>query len=84
MDLKQVIAKIESTPVPEVRKVALAYSGGLDSSLAVELLRRKYKAKEIVAINVDVGQGAEEIEEALRKAKRLRIDVIRVDARPAS
>jgi len=43
-----------------VSKVALAYSGGLDSSLSIELLRRKYKVKEIVAINIDVGQGDEE------------------------
>ncbi len=49
--------KGRNLPVPKVKKVALAYSGGLDSSLSIELLRRKYKAKEIVAINIDVGQG---------------------------
>ncbi len=40
IDVGAVWKKIEGTPVPEVKKVALAFSGGLDSSLAVELLRR--------------------------------------------
>ena len=54
MNIKSIIDKINSTPVPKVKKVALAYSGGLDSSLAVALLRRVYKAKEIVPITVDI------------------------------
>jgi len=82
MDIKEILAKVEETPVPRVKKAALAYSGGLDSSLAVELLRRKYRAEEIVAINVDVGQGSEEIEQARLKAAHLKVDVLPVDARP--
>jgi len=81
MKADEIIAKIEATPVPDVKKAALAYSGGLDSSLAVELLRRKYKVDEIVPINVDIGQGKEEIEEGLRKADKLGIKVISVDAK---
>ncbi len=46
MELKEIIAKVENTPVPDLKKVALAFSGGLDSSLAVELLRRRYKVKD--------------------------------------
>ena len=45
--------KVEETPAPEVKKACVAFSGGLDSSLGIELLRRRYKAKEIVAINID-------------------------------
>ncbi len=81
MSVEETIAKIEAAPVPIVKKAALAYSGGLDSSLAVELLRRKYKVKEIVPINVDVGQGEPEIREAVSKAKRLKINVVHVDAK---
>ena len=73
MDIKQIIKKIEETGVPKVNKVAVAYSGGLDSSLSIELLRRKYKAKTILPITVDVGQGEEEIQESRRKAKVLKI-----------
>ncbi|MCK4261988.1 argininosuccinate synthase, partial [bacterium] len=61
MNVEQIIDKVEKTEVPEVKKVAIAYSGGLDSSLGIVLLRRKYKAQEILPITVDVGQGDEEL-----------------------
>ena len=73
--------KIEPTAVPEVKKAAIAYSGGLDSSLGIELLRRKYKAEEVVAITADVGQGQEEIDESFRKAEILKIRPIMIDIR---
>ncbi|OGQ11066.1 MAG: hypothetical protein A2026_16195 [Deltaproteobacteria bacterium RBG_19FT_COMBO_46_12] len=60
MDLNKILKKIKETETPKVNKVAVAYSGGLDSSLSIELLRRKYKAKEILTITIDVGQGEEE------------------------
>ena len=80
MSIKSILAKLERTPTPKVKRAALAYSGGLDSSLSVELLRRVYKADEIVAITCDVGQGAQEIREGRRKAKRLGIKPIEIDA----
>jgi len=73
MDIKRILKKIEGTETPMVSKVAVAYSGGLDSSLAIELLRRKYKAKKILPITIDVGQGEEEVLESRRKAKVLKI-----------
>ncbi|MFH1787824.1 MAG: argininosuccinate synthase [Candidatus Altiarchaeota archaeon] len=81
MDAKEIEKKVLDTPVPKVKKVCLAYSGGLDSSLGVELLRRIYKVDEIVAINVDIGQGEDEIKEGKEKAKALKIDPIHIDAR---
>ena len=45
MDVKEILKKVEESPVPQVKKVALAYSGGLDSTLGIEMLRRKYKAQ---------------------------------------
>ena len=80
VDINQVLKRIEETEVPKVSKVALAYSGGLDSSLAIELLRRVYKA-DFVAINIDVGQGEEEILEGNRKAEQLGFEPIHIDAR---
>src|SRR5208283_2009638 len=80
-DWKEVWKKVEAVEVPKVTKVALAYSGGLDSSLSIELLRRKYKAKEIYPINVDVGQGEQEQEEMREKAKVLGVKPIVIDAR---
>jgi len=81
MDIKKIVKKIEETEVPEVNKVAVAYSGGLDSSLSIELLRRKYKAKEILPITIDMGQGKEEVQESRRKAKVLKIKPLFFDLR---
>lgn len=81
MDIKKIMKKIEETETPKVNKVAVAYSGGLDSSLAIELLRRKYKAREIVPITIDVGQGEEEIQESRKKAKVLKINPLFFDLR---
>ncbi len=73
MDIREILKKIENTETSKVNKVAVAYSGGLDSSLAIELLRRKYNAKKILPITIDVGQGEEEVLESKRKAKALKI-----------
>jgi argininosuccinate synthase len=81
MDIRKILRKIEEIETPEVNKVAVAYSGGLDSSLAIELLRRKYKAKRILPITIDVGQGEEEILESRRKAKVLKIKPLFFDLR---
>ena len=81
MDILKILKKIEETGTPEVNKVAVAYSGGLDSSLAIELLRRKYRAKKILAITIDVGQGEEEVMESRRKAKALKINPLFFDLR---
>jgi len=39
-----------------VTKIALAYSGGLDTSVAIPWLREHYGAQ-VVAVVVDIGQG---------------------------
>ena len=45
----------------KVKKVVLAYSGGLDTSAIVPWLKETYDNCEIVAFCADVGQGAEEL-----------------------
>ncbi|HET6613775.1 MAG TPA: argininosuccinate synthase [Kofleriaceae bacterium] len=50
----------------KIRKLVLAYSGGLDTSVAVRWLKERY-ACEIVAYMADVGQ-AEDLEGARKKA----------------
>ncbi len=49
------------------KKVALAYSGGLDTSIIIPWLRENYGC-EVVAICGDIGQGAEELEGLEEKA----------------
>ena len=83
IDAKAVEKKIFDAPTPNVTKVALAYSGGLDSTLCLELLRRKYKVKDenIIPVNVDMGQGEEDMKKARDNAKLLKVDPIFIDAR---
>ena len=52
-------------------KVAVAYSGGLDSALCVKLLFEEYGAKEVLPVTINVGLQEEEIEEARSKAELL-------------
>ena len=49
-----------------LNKIVLAYSGGLDTSVAIKWLREKYKAK-IIAFCADLGQG-EDLKEVRKKA----------------
>jgi len=81
MDIQGILKKVKETETPKVNKVAVAFSGGLDSSLAIELLRRKYKAKSILPITIDVGQGEEEVLESRRKARALKIKPLFFDLR---
>lgn len=50
----------------KVKKVVLAYSGGLDTSVIIQWLKEKYDC-EIIAFSADVGQG-EELEPVREKA----------------
>ncbi len=43
----------------EIKKVVLAYSGGLDTSIIIPWLKENYNNCEIVAVSGDVGQGTE-------------------------
>ncbi|HEX4229843.1 MAG TPA: argininosuccinate synthase [Bryobacteraceae bacterium] len=49
------------------KKVALAYSGGLDTSIIIPWLKEHYRC-EIVAVCGDIGQGGEELEGLKEKA----------------
>jgi argininosuccinate synthase len=57
--------------LPPPRKVVLAYSGGLDTSIILKWLQTEYRA-EVVTFTADLGQG-EEVEPARRKAELLGI-----------
>jgi argininosuccinate synthase len=51
----------------DIKKIVLAYSGGLDTSIILKWLQETYKA-DVVAYIADVGQG-EETEPAIKKAE---------------
>ena len=43
----------------KIKKVVLAYSGGLDTSIIIPWLKENYGDPEIIAVSGDVGQGTE-------------------------
>ncbi len=57
---------MQNQPQTPVKKVVLAYSGGLDTSVILKWLQETYGA-EVVAFTADIGQG-EEVAEAKEKA----------------
>lgn len=58
-----------------------AYSGGLDSTLILILLKEKYGYQKVVPVLVDVGQGDEEIAIAKERAGTLGVDLVFFDAK---
>ena len=52
----------------DIKKVVLAYSGGLDTSVILKWLKEKYHC-EVITFTADIGQG-EEVEPARQKAKQ--------------
>lgn len=60
-----------------IKKIVLAYSGGLDTSVILKWLQDAYQA-EVVTFTADLGQG-EELEPARRKAEKAGIKDIYID-----
>ena len=61
----------------KIKKVVLAYSGGLDTSVILKWLQDAYGC-EVVTFTADIGQG-EELEPARKKARKLGVKEIFVD-----
>jgi argininosuccinate synthase len=61
----------------QIKKVVLAYSGGLDTSVILKWLQDKYGC-EVVTFTADIGQG-EELEPARQKAKLMGVKSIFVE-----
>jgi argininosuccinate synthase len=65
----------------EVKKVVLLYSGGLDTSTMVKWIQDEYKA-EVIALTIDIGQQADDLEEIRKKALMLgAVKAIVIDAK---
>lgn len=56
--------------IGEVKKFVLLYSGGLDTSVMLKWLQDSYKC-EVIALTIDIGQQADDLEEIKEKALKL-------------
>ena len=61
----------------DIKKVVLAYSGGLDTSIILKWLQDEYQC-EVVTFTADIGQG-EEVEPARAKAESMGASAIYID-----
>lgn len=61
----------------KIKKVVLAYSGGLDTSIILKWLQEEYDC-EVVTFTADIGQG-EEVEPARAKAEAMGVTSIYID-----
>ena len=50
---------LEAEAMKKYKKIVLAYSGGLDTSVIIPWLKENYDDPEIIAVSGDVGQGTE-------------------------
>ncbi len=62
-------------------KVVLSYSGGLDTTVCIPLLKEKYGFDEVVTVTVDIGQPEEEIRKAEERGRRYADKHYTVDAK---
>lgn len=64
-----------------MERVALAFSGGLDTTVCVPLLEEEYGYDEVIGVTVDVGQPEAEFAEAEETAEALGLENYIVDAK---
>jgi len=62
-------------------KVLLVYSGGLDTSICIPLMREEYGYKDVVTVTIDVGQEKADIAQAEEKAGIMKTEHYTVDAK---
>ncbi len=62
-------------------EVVLAYSGGLDTSVCIPLLKERYGFDKVITVLVDVGQPPEDIDRGNKRAKLLADEHFLIDAK---
>ncbi|HUV03501.1 MAG TPA: argininosuccinate synthase [Armatimonadota bacterium] len=64
-----------------MKKIVLSYSGGLDTSVCIPMVKEFYGYDRVITVTVDVGQPAEDIKEAEDKARALGTEHYTIDAK---
>ncbi len=62
-------------------RVVLAYSGGLDTTVCIPLLKEKYGFDEVITVTVNIGQPDKELKEAEERGKKYADKHYTIDAR---
>ncbi|NUL82989.1 MAG: argininosuccinate synthase [Armatimonadetes bacterium] len=63
------------------KTAVLVYSGGLDTTVCIPLMRERYGFDKIVTVTVDVGQPSEDVQDAAERARALNAEHYTVDAK---
>ncbi len=63
------------------KKVVLVYSGGLDTSICIPMMREEYGYDHVITVTVDVGLPQEDLDDAAKKAQAMGTEHYTVDAR---
>lgn len=63
------------------QKVLLVYSGGLDTSICIPMMREEYGYKDVVTVTIDVGQDSADIRQAEEKARLMKTEHYTIDAK---
>lgn len=71
----------KGSPMNSTPSVLLIYSGGLDTSVCIPLMRQEYGYERIVTVTIDVGQDPQDILQAQHKAKILNTEHYTIDAK---
>lgn len=64
-----------------MKKVVIVYSGGLDTSVCIPMMREMYGFDHVVTVTVDVGQPAADLAQAEERAKILGTEHYTIDAK---
>ena len=72
---------VRMTKNASTKKVVLVYSGGLDTSICIPMMREDYGYEHVITVTVDVGQERADILQASQKAEQMGTQHFTVDAR---
>ncbi len=72
---------VATTAKDSKKTVVLVYSGGLDTSVCIPMMKEFYGYEKVVTVTVDVGQPASDIQQAAEKARILGTEHYTVDAK---
>jgi argininosuccinate synthase len=75
------VSKSKGNLIMAKQKVLLVYSGGLDTSICIPMMREEYGYQDVVTVTIDVGQDPADIRQAEEKARFMNTEHYTIDAK---